>query len=758
MSKKFFVFLMALLGGVFLWSNAYAAAPQITNAKYKAAGNSPKVAVFFDQGVQRVGGGGDLTPADFTLGGASSTGATINNVWAVDLNGKGDNGAPSVLGVFQFDSNFLGVMFSEEVDAQTATSSGSYANFLTAAGGDAPGLQDRLLAPELSFAALQTTASTTLGWGVGNSIDIGSIRDLVDNPIAATSTYTILPAIKISEVKAEAASANTQDEFIELYNFGGTVTFSTSTLFLHLRNGAVDTAVPLNLSKNQIPSMGYYLIGNQTGYSGGLSLDASYSSSTDILTANSGVYISASSTPNALVIDLLGMGSSAIKETATTTALAAGKSYERKAQPISATSTMAVGGSEEFKGNFYDSNNNSQDFLLRNTPQPQNSMSPSEFPFGQPGQNDTGAPQVMGSFPGGMPGEMVANNLSYVGFNFNEPMQENTVSLSTVKLYANSAPATNLCSSVSYSNFPTPGNPPGKCVVSSSLAAETHTLKIFGDSTNATSSTAVRDVAGNALNQSGANNGDASGNYVITFTPSSGGSTYTFMAPPVFVMGSLPFPGAVNIPTNIQKVYVKFSSDVATSTLNTTNIRLIKVSDSSVVSLSSVTPSASESRFTSDIAIMNLSGALAANTQYRISVTGVTDTQSRPVDAPPMFTFTTGVGADTSGPLVTGKLPSIASGVPVNAIDIHVMTDDKLDPSTIASTTVKILQGSNEIPGTVDFDPFTGEIMFFANNVFQANTSYTVSVNATTTNPCVKNLSNICLQDNDGTADGAYKF
>ena len=794
-----FVFMVALFGGVLLWSSAYAAAPQITNVKYKAVGDSPKVAVFLDQGVQRFGGG-DLTPADFTLGGASSTGATINNVWAndsdniyvltlnvnvnapstglwtvaasstvrnaanevatttaIDLNGKGDNTAPSVTGIFQYASVALTAMFSEEVNAQTATSSGSYANFLTSAGGDTPGIQNRFLVPELTFAILETTASTTLGWGAGNSIDVGSIQDLVGNPMSATSTQTILPALKVSEVKA-AASSNTQDEFVELYNFGDfDLNISTSTLFMHLRNGAVNTVVPLILMKTQIPGKGYFLVGNQTSYSGSVSLDANYASSTDILTGNSGIYISASSTADQLVIDLLGMGSSAIKETATTTVLAAGKSYERKAQTASATSTMAVGGGDEFKGNSQDSNNNSQDFLLRDIPQPQNSMSQKEFPFGGPGQNDTGAPQVMGSFPSGMPGEMVPNNMGYVGFYFNEPVQDNTVTATTVKLFANSAPATNLCSSISYTNFPAPTDPPGKCVVSSTLAAETHTFKIFGDPANGTSSTAVRDVAGNALNQPGANNG-VSGNYVITFTPSSGGSNYTFMAPPVFVMGSLPFPGAVNVPTNIQKVYVKFSGDVATSTLNVTNIRLLKVSDSSVVSLSSVTPSASESRFASDIAIMNLSGALSANTQYQVSVTGVTDTQSQPVGAPPMFTFTTGAGADASGPLVTGKLPSISSGVPVNAIDIHVMTDDKLDPSTIASTTVKVLQGSNEIPGIVDFDPFTGEIMFFANNVFQANTSYTVSVNATPTSPCVKNLSNICLQDNDGTADGAYKF
>src|SRR3989344_5355719 len=76
-----FVFLMALLGGVFLWSNAYAAAPQITNVKFKAAGDSGAVAVFFDQPVfSNATSSQSLAASDFVLGGASGTAATITLV------------------------------------------------------------------------------------------------------------------------------------------------------------------------------------------------------------------------------------------------------------------------------------------------------------------------------------------------------------------------------------------------------------------------------------------------------------------------------------------------------------------------------------------------------------------------------------------------------------------------------------------------------------------------------------------------------
>ncbi|MBP7644671.1 MAG: lamin tail domain-containing protein, partial [Saprospiraceae bacterium] len=53
-------------------------------------------------------------------------------------------------------------------------------------------------------------------------------------------------------------------------------------------------------------------------------------------------------------------------------------SAERKAFSTSTASTMAIGGADEFAGNAYDSNNNSTDFVIRTTPQPQNSSSPTE--------------------------------------------------------------------------------------------------------------------------------------------------------------------------------------------------------------------------------------------------------------------------------------------------------------------------------------------------------------------------------------------
>jgi len=56
------------------------------------------------------------------------------------------------------------------------------------------------------------------------------------------------------------------------------------------------------------------------------------------------------------------------------------KSIERKAQTSSTNTTMASGGVDEFNGNGQDTDDNSADFVLRENPQPQNSLSTPEKP------------------------------------------------------------------------------------------------------------------------------------------------------------------------------------------------------------------------------------------------------------------------------------------------------------------------------------------------------------------------------------------
>jgi len=84
-------------------------------------------------------------------------------------------------------------------------------------------------------------------------------------------------------------------------------------------------------------------------------------------------------------IDAVGWGSvEYVKEDSEAGVPSEGKSIERKAQSASTPETMGPGGKDADRGNGYDSDDNSQDFVLRDSPEPQNSSSSPEIPFGPP--------------------------------------------------------------------------------------------------------------------------------------------------------------------------------------------------------------------------------------------------------------------------------------------------------------------------------------------------------------------------------------
>lgn len=82
-------------------------------------------------------------------------------------------------------------------------------------------------------------------------------------------------------------------------------------------------------------------------------------------------------------IDLVGVGSATVVETApfpglTMGQLAAGGSYERKAQASSTSASMAPGGADELAGNGHDTGDNTMDLVARTTRQPQSRASAAE--------------------------------------------------------------------------------------------------------------------------------------------------------------------------------------------------------------------------------------------------------------------------------------------------------------------------------------------------------------------------------------------
>lgn len=204
-----------------------------------------------------------------------------------------------------------------------------------------------------------------------------------------TPTPTPLPTplpILISE--AAAGIGNAENEFIELYNMGGTpINLKESGIKLILVDSSDnDTIKRITWATEIIGPRGFFLFG--TG-NVGLALDAAYSNGS--LTGVSGVIIA---DKDGNTIDKVSWGEKPPRENLKSPPLKAaetegllidqdgglktGQSLERKADADSTAVSLAIGGADEYLGNGYDTDNNSADFILQDSPNPQNSKSPAE--------------------------------------------------------------------------------------------------------------------------------------------------------------------------------------------------------------------------------------------------------------------------------------------------------------------------------------------------------------------------------------------
>ncbi|MBI4160029.1 carboxypeptidase regulatory-like domain-containing protein [Candidatus Wolfebacteria bacterium] len=663
----------------------------------------------------------------------------------------------SIRAVVSQDPTFLAILFDANVSSTLATSS-----MVTMSTGTVLSVNVPLDAPSVLF----VNATGTVG--VGETVTVNSLLKDTGGNALATTTATVLRGVKIAAVRAGTTS-NALDEYVMLYNTTMNPMTASGTLYLHSVRAGADVVFPLTFATSSIKGRGFFLIASGQGYSGTTPPDATYSTSTDLIaTATTTVYISTTSTPTTAIIDKVEWASAAQFSTSTGTgttnststwaattvsaSLPAGQVVMRKAANASASSTMASGGADSNKGNTYDTRSNSADFVVLDPAAGQgsiikNSQSPAEFPFGG-GQSDTTRPTVTNSFPNGAPGEMVPTDLSFIGFDFSKPVNPSTVTSSTVSLVVQGQ-STNLCSTVSYISG---GMPPGQCRPASALVAgTTYVFTINGSSTSPN----VQDFSNNPLTQPAGSNpgqhGNASSSYQITFSPQSGFS-FTPTVPPQ-VMNTFPNSGANGIATNLANVSLTFSQAMASSSFGAVTLVTGAGSNLLVNASSSLSPDGMT-------VTIPISTSLATGTTYMATVpTSVRNSNNVALPTAYTTSFVTGNASDSTGPLVLGRLPNITTGVPVNAIDIHVTTDDALDPSTVGTTTVKVTDASsNIVPGTVSYNPTMKEIVWVGTNVFLPSTQYTVTINATGTTPAVKNVANLNLQDSDGSVNALYQF
>jgi endonuclease YncB( thermonuclease family) len=178
--------------------------------------------------------------------------------------------------------------------------------------------------------------------------------------------------ILISQIKISGES--TKDEFVELYNFSDQDINLTGYRLSKKTGKKTDSGNEYNLltsfPETIIKAKGYLLIGHPEEYIGEVALDLSYSTTQSIAADNSVIlYSDAGDT----VIDLVGFGEASDFETEVFPENpGANQSLIRKA---SASSTLeSISRVEKNSGNGQDSDNNREDFLLSDSPNPRNSQ------------------------------------------------------------------------------------------------------------------------------------------------------------------------------------------------------------------------------------------------------------------------------------------------------------------------------------------------------------------------------------------------
>ncbi|HTY11061.1 MAG TPA: phospholipase D-like domain-containing protein [Bacteroidota bacterium] len=204
--------------------------------------------------------------------------------------------------------------------------------------------------------------------------------------------------VVISEVYGGGGNSGStyKNDFVELYN-PTTSPVSLSGWSVQYSSAAGTTWQVTNLS-GTIAAHGYFLVQESAGTGGTVNLPTPDVADTLKLSATGGK-ISLSSAASALsganptgpsIVDRVGYGTANGYEGAgAAPAPSNTTSIERKANRTATSSSMAPGGSDELAGNGYDSNNNDSDFVVRSSPQPQNSSSPLE-PALTVGGNGTG--------------------------------------------------------------------------------------------------------------------------------------------------------------------------------------------------------------------------------------------------------------------------------------------------------------------------------------------------------------------------------
>jgi flagellar basal body-associated protein FliL len=194
------------------------------------------------------------------------------------------------------------------------------------------------------------------------------------------------------------------------------------------------------------------------------------------------------------------------------------------------------------------------------------------------------------------------------------------------------------------------------------------------------------------------------------------------------VTSTAPIYSATNSPINT-KILVTFSTAMDPTTITKTTFTLKH----------GTTPDTGTVSYTGVTAVFIPSANFATNTIYTATITtGAKDSAGHALAVDFVWSFTTGVLADTTPPTVIGTSPVLAVGIDSS---ISATFSKAMDPSTITTTTFTMTQGSTSLAGTVIYAGTTAT--FKPSSSLAANTTYVAMI---TTG--VKDLSGNALQTN----------
>jgi hypothetical protein len=205
-------------------------------------------------------------------------------------------------------------------------------------------------------------------------------------------------------------------------------------------------------------------------------------------------------------------------------------------------------------------------------------------------------------------------------------------------------------------------------------------------------------------------------NYITDF-PFTTGAAASTSGPQV--TGTSPANSLQGVPVNAH-LAIRFNEPVDAETLGQVSLS----ANGNAVAIAKVLSTGNQ------ILTLIPSDALAPNTTYTVSVSGVEDMAQNPMPAAFTSTFKTASGADLSIPSAVSLTPANHATNVSTTTTITVVFSKAMDALSITSGTFTLLSNNTAIPGAVTASGDGVNAVFTPNSALQPNTTYTVQLSS----------------------------